>query len=354
MLCAALTTLLLTACGGTTTRTVVVAASPQQQPAAKAANVAKVPATTKAQVGLPCPPPPGEGVLGACTPKPVQVYGTTVIPVDPPLPASIPDVSSYQGVVNWTAVKAWQVAHHFTPGGIFKMGEYVLDPYAYRNNFELRRLGMWRAGYWFLRNTGCANESAQIAGEARVLGLRVVILDDESAEARGYDGCLTVALHHDGLIVVEYASPGSYPGGSQTKNPAWMASYGPSNPPVSPWGGPIKAFQCTDGVFGCVTYIPTLGRVDTSVDYGITKLGVNVPKPKPRLICFGSKAHRSNPTCKKVRAEVAKWEGASLSTHTALGNAKQRENAYTHLSSTLTRRARYFDGHISSTVKQYS
>lgn len=265
--------------GGTKTVTVIQSASPQQQPASKVAAQSPVSQVTKTQVSLPCPPPPGEGVMGACTPKPVQVFGTKVTPVTVDPPASIPDVSSYQRVVNWPAIRRWQLSHHFAPAGIFKMGEYVLDPYASTNNAALTRLHMWRAGYWFVRNTGCAYEGTQIKNEARTLRLKIVELDVEVPEARNYDGCLTAILKRAGLIVGEYGSPGAYPGGSHTGDPAWVAAYGPANPPFAPWGGKVVAFQCTDGVFGCVTYVPGLGRSDMSEDLGITRLGLVKPDP---------------------------------------------------------------------------
>ena len=36
-----------------------------------------------------------------------------------------PDVSSYQWHPNWSAVKAWQVSHHWRPAAVFKLGEYL-------------------------------------------------------------------------------------------------------------------------------------------------------------------------------------------------------------------------------------
>lgn len=312
--------LLVSACGDMIHNTYVQSVTPQQQATQKASKGAVISAAQNLQVGLPCPPPPGEGVPGACTAKPVQVYGTKVVPVDPPADASIPDVSSYQGNVDWAAVKAWQLAHHYVPAGIFKMGEYVEDPYAARNAAVLTQLHMWHAGYWFVRNTGCAHEGEQIVATARALGLRVVLLDIEVPEARGYDTCLTPILRHAHLFVGEYTSPGTYPGGSSSTNVAWMAAYGPMVAPSAPWHGRVVAFQCSDGVFGCVTDVPGIGRIDMSVNMGLTKIRdtVAVPKPKPkpqpkpkpaplpkRTVCFGKGAQK-NHSCAVVHTRY-RW-----------------------------------------------
>jgi hypothetical protein len=293
-----------------THQTTTVATAPTPQ--AKAAAASKAPATTKLQVELPCPPPPGEGQMGVCTPKPVQVFGSSVgakvVPatVDPPV--SIPDVSSWQGRVNWSAIKQWQVSHHFTPAGIFKMGEYAVDPYAATNNSALRSLGMWRAGYWFVRNTGCSSEASQIKNEAKALGLRVVVLDIEVPEARGYAACLVPSIKAAGFIVVIYTAPGTWPDGGGSAPYAWMAAYG-SSLPGSPFGGAIKAWQCTDGVFGCVLSIPGLSRGDMSVNYGITSLGV-APAPVVNKYALYPKTVFTFGTVKASEQGQAKaWDG---------------------------------------------
>ena len=64
----------------------------------------------------------------------------------------IPDVSQYQGCsVNWAKVKAWQLAHGWTPAGIFKLGEYTADPCAAANAKALHAAGMVAIGYDFAR-----------------------------------------------------------------------------------------------------------------------------------------------------------------------------------------------------------
>lgn len=232
--------------------------------------------------------------------------GLKALPVTAqPQGALFPDVSSYQGAVNWPAVRAWQRAHGWRPAAIFKMGEYVLDPYASRNASQLRALGFWRAGYWFLRNTGCSHELAQIVAAAHAFGLKVVVLDSEVPEARGYVACLSGALRSHGLIVVVYTGPGTWPGGSNAGDPTWGAAYGP-NRPCLPWGCQLVSWQFTDGVYGSPVYVGGLGRVDVSVNLGIENLGAHPTK----LVCFGAHAKVHNATCRRVRGEVAKWQRA--------------------------------------------
>lgn len=213
--------------------------------------------------------------MGVCAPKPVQVFpgGATAPLVTTAAGGRFPDVSSWQGDVSWLSVKRWQQQHGWTPGGVFKLGEYAVDPFAAHNNAELKSLGMFRAGYWFVRNTGCSSEARQIIAEANLLGLKVVIEDLEVSEAAGYGQCLTPKLKSAGFIVVSYTSPGSDPGGIGSGTYAWMAAYGAvlPTPPFSNLG--LKAWQCTDGAFGCVTEVPGIGKDDVSIDYGMLKLG---------------------------------------------------------------------------------
>lgn len=232
-----------------------------------------------AQASVPCPPPPGEGFMGACAPSPVQVFpgGVTAPLLSNPSGGRFVDVSSWQGRVNWSAIVNWQRQHGWHTGGVFKIGEFGIDPYASTNNSQLRALHAFRAGYWFVRNTGCASEAGQIINEARALGLTVVIEDDEVPEAAGYSTCLTPRLKAAGFTVLIYTSPGSWPGGSGGVD-AWMAAFG-SVLPRSPFGGAIKAWQCTNGISGCVTSVPGVGRIDTSIDYGMLSLGQAPPDP---------------------------------------------------------------------------
>lgn len=188
----------------------------------------------------------------------------------------IPDVSSFQGHPNWAAAKAAGIA-----GGIFKGGEFTTDPDAAFNNAQLRALHLWRAMYWFVRNTGCSHEAGQIISLARSLGVVVVINDLETPEARGYSSCLVPAERAAHLTPVDYTAPGTWPGGSGFGiAPLWQAEYGPT---LHPFWHPVLAWQCTDGVSGCVTFVPGIGTDDVSVNLGITKLGAPpTPKPKPK------------------------------------------------------------------------
>ncbi len=320
----------------TVTKPVVQAVAPQQAPAAAVVMRSNASTSLKEQDTLSCPPPPGQGVPGACAPKPVQVLGATtaaktpsVSPVKVDPPACVPDVSSWQGYhVDWGAVKRWQLSRGCTPAGIFKIGEYIDDPTAATNNAGLKANGMVRMGYWFIRNTGCIHEADQIRDEAKNLGLTTVWLDDEVSEGRNYTGagCITPTLKAAGITAVGiYASPGAFPGGSTQPLAAWIAAYGPLNPPNAPWGGPIKGFQCTDGVFGCKTYVPGIGYGDVSVDYGMTGLGQPKVPLCSRTMCLSkftatrwvnhAKGARYCTHGCVERQYVNWWQGAQHSTH---------------------------------------
>lgn len=247
-----------------------------------------------------CPPPAGEGFMGVCQPKPMQVYpgGLTAPLLSVVSGGRFPDVSSWQGTVNWSTIINWQRSHGWRLGGVFKMGEYGVDPYAFRNNAALTALHAFRAGYWFVRATGCASEANQIISEARLLHLTVVIEDDEVPEAAGYSTCLTPRLRAAGFVVVIYTSPGSFPGGAGENAYAWMAAFGPALPSAPFATAGIKAWQCSDGVAGCITDIPGLGRTDVSVDYGMLGLAATDPYaifPKARFtLAHGIKASEYN------------------------------------------------------------
>lgn len=186
----------------------------------------------------------------------------------------IPDVSSYQGTVDWNT------AQHYICGAIFKGGEYTQDPTAARNNSELVRLHLWHAMYWFVRDTGCNHEAAQIIALARAFGVTIVANDLEVPAARGYAGCLVAQERRALLIPVDYTGSGTWPGGAGFGGaPLWQAEYGPR---LDPFWLPVVAWQCTDGVFGCATFIPGIGQDDVSLNLGI--LGLGAPPPDPYAI----------------------------------------------------------------------
>lgn len=201
-----------------------------------------------------------------------------VPPLTVPAPTGglFPDVYEGQGTVDWNAVKAWQQSHGWRVAGIFKMGEFRIDFQAARNAQQTLALGFWRAGYWFVRNTGCQSEADQIIQAAHEFHVIVVEEDLEVPEAAGYGACLTPLLRRAGLIPGEYTSPGSNPGGVDTSAPLWEATFGSSFSPI--WH-PVVAWQCSDGVFGCVTFVPGVGHDDVNVDLGITNLGAPPPDP---------------------------------------------------------------------------
>jgi hypothetical protein len=189
----------------------------------------------------------------------------------------IPDVSHYQGHVNWEQAKP------HVCGGIFKGGESLsVDSYAADNNAQLTKLHIWHALYWYIRAVGCSAEAAAIAREAHALHVTVVINDlEDPSENAGYGACLPPLEKKAGLIPVDYTSPGTWSSadGGFGAVPLWQAEYGPTLNPV--WR-PVVAWQCTDGHYGCVTSIPGIGVDDVSVNLGITKLGTVTPTPKPK------------------------------------------------------------------------
>lgn len=197
-----------------------------------------------------------------------------------PLPsgARFPDVSNYQGHPNWTAAKAWGLK-----GAVFKIGEssnYV-DVDASYNNSELRRLGIPRAGYWFDRPGSCSSEGQKLEGEAKALGLKLVIIDQEVPGLSGHASCLNpyvrAATGHDEAI---YRSAGNNFDSTQPSATCWVAAYGPSQTPGCS-GRAIKAWQMTDGRYGYPVYIPGVGTGDVSIDFGLIGM-MSGPKPKPK------------------------------------------------------------------------
>jgi hypothetical protein len=261
LLTALLGSLLLASCGGSShTQTVTVARS-----AAPPANASAPQQPGKALLAHQCPA--GESYMGCSVLPSANMKGASS-PLRGAGQALFPDVSVWQGHVDWGTVAAWQRSHGWPTGGIFKMGEYSIDSQAASNAAGTRSLS-WRGGYWFVRNTGCQHEAGQIVSAARAYGLKVVWLDAEVPEASGYGQCLSPPLKKAGLLVGEYTSPGTNPGGLDTSDPLWQATYGSSFSPV--WH-PVVAWQCTDGTFGCRTFVPGIGFDDVSIDLGISKL----------------------------------------------------------------------------------
>lgn len=238
--------------------------------------------------------PPGRSFMGCAQPHPVGVGRTVGLA---PAGCKFPDVSSFQGHPDWPAVKAWQTAAHCTAGAVFKLGEFVEDPDASFNAGKLHALGMTEVGYWFVRPTGCAHESAQIITVARGFGLHVVVLDIEVPGIAGYAACLSAPLKAAGFVVVIYTGSGTWPGGSSAGLPVWVAAYGPSSAP-SLFGERPVAWQETDGHFGFPVDVPGLGDVDVNIDMGLLALAAP-PKPKPS------------------KAQVAKWKRAAAASSRA-------------------------------------
>ena len=225
--------------------------------------------------------PPGRSFMGCAITS--QPGITRAVGLTPP-GCKFPDVSLYQGHPNWGAVKAWQLAAHCTPGGAFKIGEagFGEDPDAAYNAGQLHALHMAAIGYWFV-HAGCS-QSVQLIALARALGLHVVTLDMEVANAYGMAPCLAAALHHAGFVVLIYTGPGTWPGGGNAGLPLWQATYNFSDQLAAFWR-PLLAWQFTDSHIGPSFYVPGVGYDDVSVDYGLLKLAAPpLPKPSPFAI----------------------------------------------------------------------
>ena len=202
----------------------------------------------------------------------------------PPKGEIIPDVSSYQRTVNWPEVKTWQLAHGWTvPGGIFKLGENVLDPYALQNASGLHAADMAAVGYVFVRP---GVQASTIIGWARAAGIKVVVLDEEVTGIQGTSARVTPALKAAGLTVLDYHSAEENFDTTAQGLPCWVAAYGPLTPPACSTGVRV-AWQWTQ--MGSIPGVSD--TVDLSVSYGLLKLAAPAPV---RTICFGKGAQGSS------------------------------------------------------------
>lgn len=225
-----------------------------------------------AQAANPCPA--GHSQMGCSLPAPIKGVST------PPRGEIIPDVSSYQRTVNWAAVKAWQLQHGWkVTGGIFKLGENVLDPYAIQNAAGLHANGMAAIGYVFVRP---GLQASTVAAWARAAGIKVVVLDEEVPGIQGTAARIVPELKAAGLTVIDYHSLSNIYDTTAAGEPCWVAAYGlpPSPRPVCTTGA-TKGWQFTD--LGSVPGVT--GLVDESVSYGLLKIAA-APKP-PKPVCFG-------------------------------------------------------------------
>lgn len=234
--------------------------------------------------------PIGHSQMGCSLPPVLKGVST------PPRGEIFPDVSSYQGAVDWRAVKLWQTSHGWkVTGGIFKLGENVIDPYAIQNARGLRAAGMVAIGYVFVRP---GLEASRIIGWTRETAIKVVVLDEEVPGIQGTAGRVVPALKAAGLTpVVDYHSAQENFDRTAQGLDCWVADYGPSTPPACATG-PRVAWQFTS--LGSVPGIS--GIVDESVSYGLLKRAA--PRKPQRTICFGPHAHGSA-TCARVIGRYA-------------------------------------------------
>jgi hypothetical protein len=218
----------------------------------------------------------------------------------------IVDVSDYQ-----SASINWRFVGHYTCGAIDKMGEggnWAAGGRHFARNWAAQRAaGLWHAPYWFVRPMSCTVEGDAIVnrlihfGYTKDYNAGRVELDEEVPGAAALTTCLNRiiyhAFHRDAGV---YTAPGTWSGGSHDGLPLWQAEYGPT---LHPFWQPVVAWQCTDGIVGCVSNVPGIGFTDVSRDMGITNEHLQAPPPK----CLANRwPHTSQ--CKRVRYGYSKLE----------------------------------------------
>lgn len=210
----------------------------------------------------------------------------------------IVDVSDYQGFIRWSNTTKTIC------GAVNKAGEgssYVGGRYFAHNWAAQRALHLWHSAYWFVRPVGC-----EVQARLFIARLKSVHYGsdpyagppqlDEEAHAN-YAGCfkrrIRAALHVEPGV---YTGPGTWPGGSHAGLTLWQAEYGPT---LHVFWRPVVAWQCTDGIYGCRTFVPGIGWDDVSVNLGMT----NLHGPGHNRPCFG-RGHSGSPRCRAVQARV--------------------------------------------------
>lgn len=182
----------------------------------------------------------------------------------------VPDVSYYQGRPNWAAAKP-----HIS-GAIVRVADGNFNDPAFGHNwYELKRLGIWHASYYFLRPYNCAGQADRalaIIGSQGGLDSGPLIADAEVPLNYGCAAAFVAeAKRRSGLPEVIYTSPGTWAGGPHGNAALWVASYGPT--PGCVWTCSHVAWQFTDGSYGPQPHCtPGIGCDDISLDRGITSL----------------------------------------------------------------------------------
>lgn len=201
----------------------------------------------------------------------------------------VSDVSDFQGVINWNRAKT------AVCGGVIKAGEGASSLAGGRqfvaNWFGLKAAGLWHSGYWFVRGSAsCLTQANLIIQRLRGVGYATdklagpFMLDVEVPGANGngflavcIDGYIFHAFHRHAQI---YTASGTWPGGSHGSLALWQAAYASF---LSPFWQPVNLWQCTDGVHGCVYFVPGIGFDDVSVDLGVVSQRTVAP-PNPLAI----------------------------------------------------------------------
>lgn len=192
-----------------------------------------------------------------------------------------PDVSQWQGHLDWTA------AAPFICAAAAKAGEggSGQDPDFEWNVSQFRALHIPWSAYFFVR--GCSDgpqfvaELTAIHFKGDPLALRPV-LDMEVRSAFNCAVPMARVIHAAfGVWPIIYTAPGTWPGGASGGLDAWEAAYTLGARPALPFTATVLAWQRYSPPF-TLRSVPGLGTIDESIDLaGFSKQLAFPPAPKP-------------------------------------------------------------------------
>ena len=238
------------------------------------------PASHPAPAKTSCSPKVGSGVMGICGAPASTTLSSGLTARH--LYGQFPDVSYYQGTVNWQALRG-----HVTGAVIRAADGSFTDPQFARNWRATRQLGITHSAYFFVRPGNCAGEADRfyslIQGAGGIDANTAPLVED--AEVPLNYGCAAAFIWRleadtHWSTAVEYTSSGTSSGGPHANALLWDAAYGPYAGCV--WTCTVIAWQHTDGVIGKAPHCVAGLCGDWSEDYGLMRLTRHpAPAPKP-------------------------------------------------------------------------